>query len=173
MEGQVIIQGKSISSTELVSKLVKDLEQLLRETLQLDNQPLPQQTRELLKKAANLAQGKVEYPEPGQWQPEDFQLAAAELSDRLYIALNLKITSLSQELQAETQKVIEKALDFLERAALAEPPACFSLEKQGEPFRIDYHQAAKGWPDEGGDRQNNLSCLCSQGRSKSQGSCLN
>ncbi|WP_155968560.1 hypothetical protein [Kamptonema formosum] len=147
--GQAIMRGESTASVELPSGILDDLLGVLCQRLQLNNQDISPETTELLNKAANLAQGKVQYPAPGQWEKQDFLDASAELSARLYQVLSLERTSLSQELQEATPKAIQNALRFLERAALADPPASLSLYNEDTPFRSDYHEAAKGLDDEG------------------------
>ncbi|MDL5052655.1 hypothetical protein QQ056_03645 [Oscillatoria laete-virens NRMC-F 0139] len=147
--GQAIMRGESTASVELPPGMLDDLLAVLCQRLQLNNQTLSSQITELLKKATNLAQGYVQYPAPAQWKEQDFQYACAELSDRLDRELKLGIASLSQELQTEVQNAVQNALLFLQRAAIAEPPASLSLDNEGDSFRSDYHEAAKGWDDEG------------------------
>lgn len=144
MNGQAIMQGESIGSAQLPPEILNEMQSLLRQKLQLDD--ISPDTTELLKKAVNSARGKVEYPQPGNWQEKDYVKAGEELINSLDTELD---TSLTPELKTEAQEAIKNALQFLERAALAEPPAKFSLEKEGVPFRSDHHEAAKGWDDEG------------------------
>lgn len=151
LHGQEIMRGQSTALGERTTETLKEMKELLCQRLELDDQTFPQQEQvsELLKKAVTLAQGKVQYPAPGNWQDEDFQQASTELRDRLYQVSELNITSLSQELETEVQKAIQKALRFLERAAFADPPACLNLDNEGDSFDSNYHEAAKGWDDEG------------------------
>ncbi|EAW35067.1 hypothetical protein [Lyngbya sp. PCC 8106] len=144
INGQAIMRGESIGSEQLPPEILNEMQSLLRQKLQLDD--ISPDTTELLTKAVNSARGKVEYPQPGNWQEKDYVKAGEELINSLDTELD---TSLTPELKTEAQEAIKNALQFLERAALAEPPAKFSLEKEGVPFRSDYHEAAKGWDDEG------------------------
>ncbi|MBC6476296.1 MAG: hypothetical protein GDA48_28640 [Hormoscilla sp. GM102CHS1] len=149
IEGQAIMRGESTGSVDIPSEMLEEMQSLLCQKLQLNNQEFPPEAIEFLKKAVNRAQGKVEYPEPGKWQEKDFNQASAELMPLLYQELKLDLANLSPDLQTETQKAIQNALHFLERAACADPAADLRLDNEGASFRIDYHEAAKGWDDEG------------------------
>ncbi|MBO1348314.1 MAG: hypothetical protein EBE86_013395 [Hormoscilla sp. GUM202] len=149
IEGQAIMRGESTGSVDIPSEMLKEMQSLLCQKLQLNNQEFPPEAIEFLKKAVNRAQGKVEYPEPGKWQEKDFNQASAELMPLLYQELKLDLANLTPDLQTEIQKAIQNALHFLERAACADPAADLRLDNEGASFRIDYHEAAKGWDDEG------------------------
>jgi len=146
--GQAIMKGDRKTSMELPPGMLDEIQNVLLEKLQLVNN-IPQEVSELLKKAASLAQGKIEYPTPGKWREQDFQQVSIELRTCLCETLKLNFTSPPQEIQTDIDKAIQNALRFLERAALADPPALLSLDKEGAPFRCDYHEAAKGYDDEG------------------------
>jgi hypothetical protein len=143
------MRGENTGSRELPPGMLDEIQNLLHQKLQVPNKNFLPQVSEHLTKAVNLAQGNVQYPVAGKWQEQDFQQASAELSDRLCQILNLNFKSLNQDIQTEIQKAIQNALRFLERAALADPPGYLSLDKEGDPFRDDYHEAAKGYDDEG------------------------
>jgi hypothetical protein len=151
IRGQAIMKGERKTSIELPRGMLDEIQNVLREKLQLANN-IPPEVSELLKKAASLAQDKIEYPTPGKWEEQNFQQVSIELRTCLCETLKLNFTSPSQEIQTDIDnidKAIQNALRFLERAALADPPAFLSLEKEGAPFLCDYHEAAKGYDDEG------------------------
>ena len=148
--GQAIMRGENTISIELLSGMLNEMLNLFSQKLGIfDIQSQLSQVSELLTKAANLAQGKVQYPVPGKWQEDDFKQTIRELSDHLCQKLHLNFTSLNQDIQTEIQQSINNALIFLQRANLADPPAFLSLESKGAPFRFNYHEAAKGYDDEG------------------------
>lgn len=149
IKGQTIMRGGSTTTEELPPRVLEEMQNLLCQELQLNPNTLSQQTSELLKKAVNCAQGKVEYPKPGQWQEEEFNQASLELRNYLSEDLDLDLASITDDLQNEIQKVIQETLHFLQRANLADPQADLALDNKGSPFRIEYHEAAKGWNDEG------------------------
>jgi len=149
IRGQAIMQGDSIASVKLPSGTLEEMQDLFCRKLEINNHSFSSPTKELLKKEVSLALGKDQYPVLGKWQDEDFQHVSTELSAHLYQVLKLDITSLSQELETEVQKAIQKALRFLERAAFADPPACLNLDNEDDSFDSNYHEAAKGWDDEG------------------------
>jgi hypothetical protein len=147
--GQAMMRGESTSSIELPSGMLNEMQNLFCQKLPIfDINQLPQ-VSELLTKAANLAQGKVQYHVPGKWQEDDFNQARRELTEKLCQKLHLNFTSLNQDIQTEIQQSINNALIFLQRANLADSPAFLSLDSEGAPFRFNYHEAAKGYDDEG------------------------
>ncbi|MTJ55907.1 hypothetical protein FJR38_26240 [Anabaena sp. UHCC 0253] len=147
--GQAMMRGESTSSIELPSGMLNEMQNLFCQKLPIfDINQLPQ-VSELLTKAANLAQGKVQYPVPGKWQEDDFKQAIRELTEKLCQKLHFNFTSLNQDIQTEIQQSINNALIFLQRANLADSPAFLSLDSEGAPFRFNYHEAAKGYDDEG------------------------
>ncbi len=148
MGGHEIMKGKTDKVAELHPKLLEEMEDFLSQKLQL-NQIISPETKELLKKAVNSAQDKIAYPEPGKWEEEDFKNTSVCISNSLFKLLELEIPDIDEKLKEETIKVTKEALYFLERTALAEPPADFNLYEEDDYFRSDYHEAAKGFDDEG------------------------
>jgi hypothetical protein len=148
MGGHEIMKGKTNEVAELPPKLLEEMEDFLSQKLQL-NQIISPETKELLKKAVNSAQDKIAYPEAGKWEEEDFKNTSVRIRNSLFQKLELNIPDIDENLRNETIKVTEETLRFLERTALAEPPADFNLYEEDDSFRSDYHEAAKGFDDEG------------------------
>lgn len=99
-------------------------------------------------KSSNI-ESKFKYSTAGEWQKRDFQQAYSELRDRFYSQLELDLKDLDPKIQTEIEAAIEKILQFLNRAALAEPPAHFQMIEKGSSFDPNLHQAAKNYEDAG------------------------
>jgi hypothetical protein len=147
--GQAMMRGESTSSAELPSEKLNKMLEFFNQELGIFDPNQSPQVSELLTKAANVAQGKGQYSVPGKWQEDDFKQAIRELTEKLCQKLYLNFTYLNQDIQTEIQQSINNALIFLQRANLADTPAFLSLESEGAPFRLSYHEAAKGYNDEG------------------------
>jgi hypothetical protein len=92
---------------------------------------------------------ELPYSPAGEWQERDFQQAYSELSDRFYSQLELDLKDLDPKMQTEIEAAIEKILQFLNRAALAEPPPNFEMIEKGASFDPVWHEAANDYKDAG------------------------
>jgi hypothetical protein len=136
IEGQLIMKGESRDQIE--PDILEKLEDQLCKNLEIDRKDFSPEARDSLKRIVNITKSGIQYPVPGKWTEEIFQQISVELGDRLY-----------KELKTETKKVIQSALHFLERAALADPSANLRLSDKDSSFQNDSHEAAKGWDDKG------------------------
>jgi|GEM_PF-1370583 len=144
IKGQEIMQGNNREQRELPQGLLEETREFLHQKLQ-NFQAQTSQIEKFLQKVIEISK----YPRAGEWKEEDFHKASEELREYLYDELNLDSSSLTQDLKNQTTKAIQNALNFLEDAALCEPPAILLLYKEKEPFCIDYHEAALGWHEGG------------------------
>ena len=147
-EGKIHSNNPDAIDNEILNKVYEHLCTVLKLSAQISDADLfKNEISNFLLKIKDLATGEVQYPNSQNWQEEDFANATKEILREIYNAFEstfeIKEHNL-QNIKHILENVIQESLKFLQQVSLADPPGMIVSEEEGETFRSDHHEEAKG-----------------------------
>lgn len=138
-------------NSEYDSNVIESVLEIFYQQYETEDPKLRRKILPLIKNIVSIAKVINDYPCPGEWTKEDFNHATDTLIASFCDDLNLNSyhCNFSTELHKKISAVTLEALSFLEKAKLADPPAVFHSDQKNEFFSSEYHEAAKGYDEEG------------------------